>query len=106
MTTDKKPISYSATTTARVIFQHLRQDRWPMATRGDRGWWSTGYTVHPVRGSNIVSIDYWIGGPRYHSSHRDTVRKAVARIREWATAQGYTLDESFTSGCCIKCEVE
>jgi hypothetical protein len=107
LTANKKPKAYSAATTASVISRKLRKAGFPMTTQDERGRWSTGYSVARVGYGSSVGIHYRIAGEHhYHPSHREIRREAEARAREWAVAEGYTLDDHFTGGCYIKCEVE
>jgi hypothetical protein len=102
----RKPACDSAATTAAVSSRRLGKAGAPMSARDDRGSRSAGYAVGRVGCSSTVGIHNDPGNHFDRPLDREELRAAYARARDWAVAQGYTLDEAFAGGSYIKCEKE
>lgn len=100
----KKPDTYSASTTARVISRKLRAAGLPMADTSNRYHWTEGFHVHRVGCSSTVSIGYHIPHEqRYSPEQRERRIAAIDGVKELLALWGY---EVKTPGIYVECEWE
>lgn len=96
MSTNKKPDTYSAAVTARVISRRMKAAGFRMADTSDKYRWTEGVHVHRVGCSNLVNVDYHmpsrLAGPD-KTEDRKRYAEAKTRIRQWLLDNGYPLDD-------------
>lgn len=93
---NKKPDTYSAAVTARVISRRMRKAGFKMADTSDKYNWTEGVCVHRVGYGSVVSVDYHmpsrLRGPD-KPEERKRYAEEKARIQKWLLDNGYLLSE-------------
>lgn len=99
----KTPSLYSAADVARVISRKLRKAGFLMADTSDRFNWTEGFHVHRIGCGVKVSVGYNAPWYKRHDrgtpEERERVEKAITAVREFLTAEGYTLDNLMYVEC-------